>query len=59
MSALVCIYSDEIAHLFRLMLPCAVERHFPVVGATPTQHLSLRLVAALTHDGGNDVNMKY
>ena len=45
----------DVAHPFRLMLPCAVERHFPMVGANPTQHLSLRLVATLTYYGGNDV----
>jgi len=36
-------------------LPCAVERRFSVAGANPAQHLSLRLVAALAHYGGNEM----
>ena len=42
-------------HFFTPSSPCAVERRFPVAGANPAQHLSLRLVAALAYDGGNDM----
>ena len=34
---------------------CAVERRFSLVGANPTQLLSLQLVAAKADDGGNDM----
>jgi len=39
----------------QMKLPCAAERCIPVVGANPTQHLSLHMVATLTVYGGNDV----
>ena len=41
--------------LATLTSACAVERRFPVTGANPVQPLSLRLVAALAYDGGNDM----
>ena len=34
---------------------CAVERRVFLVGANPTQQLSLRLVAAGAGNGGNDI----
>ena len=36
-------------------LQCAVERRAFLVGAKPTQQLSLRLVAARAVHGGNDM----
>ena len=37
-------------------LQCAVERRAFLVGAKPTQQLSLRLVAARAVHGGNDMD---
>ncbi len=44
---------DKLGH--KSLWPCAVERRFPVAGANPAQHLSLRLVAALAYYGGNEM----
>ena len=46
MSSLQCVMSG---------LLCAVERRVFLVGANPTQQLSLRLVAARAVHGGNDM----
>ncbi len=42
--------------IFARISQCAVERRVILVGANPTQHLSLRLVAARAVYGGNDVD---
>ena len=38
-----------------MRIACAVERRFTLVGANPTQQLSLRLVAAKADHGGNEM----
>ena len=45
-----------IEHQFNPCLTCAVERRVTLVGANPTQQLSLRLVAARAVHGGNEMN---
>ena len=45
----------SIFSLTKYILSCAVERRVFLVGANPTQQLSLRLVAARAVHGGNDM----
>ncbi len=48
-------FEAERPHLIRIS-QCAVERRAFLVGANPTQHLSLRLVAARAVHEGNDMD---